>query len=147
MLRIKRVTNKVKTMSYCPKCGAKIEEEMSFCPKCGAPLKIAQGPAAPGAPTAPTRREYRRREKAEEKGEKHEKQEKGEKTEKGEAGFLAPLVGGLILIFLGVVWWLGLNKTFEWRMLWALFLVMVGIVVIIAAIYGAFVLRKRHPTP
>jgi hypothetical protein len=137
-------------MSYCPKCGSKIDEGMSFCPKCGAPVNIAQGPTAPGAPTAPTRREYRRREKDEEKsekGEKHEKEEKGEKGEKGEAGFLAPLVGGLILIFLGVLWWLGLNGMYDVRTLWALFLVMVGIVVIIAAIYGAFVLRKRHPTP
>ena len=137
-------------MSYCPKCGSKIDEGMSFCPKCGAPVNIAQGPTAPGAPTASTRREYRRREKDEEKsekGEKHEKEEKGEKGEKGEAGFLAPLVGGLILVFLGVVWWLSRTTNFDIRMLWALFLVMIGIVVIIAAIYGAFVLRKRHPTP
>jgi hypothetical protein len=137
-------------MSYCPKCGSKIDEGMSFCPNCGAPVNIAPGATAPSAPTAPTRREYRRREKEQEKGEKgekHEKEEKGEKGEKREGGFLAPLVGGLILVFLGVVWWLGLNGTFEWRTLWALFLVMVGIVIIIAAIYGAFVLRKRHPTP
>jgi hypothetical protein len=134
-------------MSYCPKCGAKIDEGMSFCPKCGAPLNIAQGPAAPSGPTVSTRREYRRREKEEEKGEKHEKHEKGEKGEKGEAGFIAPLVGGLILIFLGVVWWLGRTTNFDMRMLWAFFLVMVGIVVIIAAIFGAFVLRKRHPAP
>jgi hypothetical protein len=137
-------------MSYCPKCGAKIDEGMSFCPKCGAPLNIAQGPAAPSGPTAPTRREYRRREKEEEKGEKgekHEKHEKGEKGEKGEGGFIAPLIGGLILIFLGVVWWLNQTTNFDMRMLWAFFLVMVGIVIIIAAILGAFVLRKRHPTP
>jgi len=137
-------------MSYCPKCGSKIDEGMSFCPKCGAPVNIAQGPTAPGAPTAPTRREYRRREKDEEKGEKgekHEKEEKGEKGEKGEAGFLAPLVGGLILIFLGVAWWFSRTSGFDPRILWALFLVVVGIVIIIAAIYGAFVLRKRHPTP
>ncbi len=136
-------------MSYCPKCGSKIDAGMSFCPKCGAPVNIAQAPTAPGAPTAPTQREYRRREKDEknEKGEKHEKEEKDEKGEKGEAGFLAPLVGGLILIFLGVVWWLYLTGMFELRTLGALFLVLVGIVVIIAAVYGAFVLRKRHPTP
>ena len=134
-------------MSYCPKCGSKIDEGMSFCPNCGAPVNIAPGATAPSAPTAPTRKEYRRREKEQEKGEKHEKEEKGEKGEKREGGFLAPLVGGLILVFLGVVWWLGLNGTFECRTLWALFLVMVGIVIIIAAIYGAFVLRKRHPTP
>lgn len=138
-------------MSYCPKCGFKIDEQMTFCPNCGAPLRITPSPAAPGAPTPPpTPREYRRHEKEQEKGEKHEKQEKGEKgekREKGEGGFLAPLVGGLILIFLGVVWWLASTTNFDLRMLWALFLVMVGIVVIIAAIYGAFVLRKRHPTP
>lgn len=130
-------------MSYCQKCGSKVTEEMSFCPKCGAPVKIEP------APPVTTRREYRRREKEEEKGEKHEKQEKhekGEKGEKGEYGFLAPLVGGLILIFLGATWWLGMNKTLDWNMLWAFFLLMVGVVIILAAIYGAFVLRKRHPT-
>jgi hypothetical protein len=132
-------------MSYCPKCGAKITEEMSFCSKCGAPLKIEQAPPAP--PPVTTRREYRRHEKEQEKGEKHEKQEKGEKGEKHEYGFLGPLVGGLILIFLGVTWWLGMNQAFDWRLLWALFLLMVGIVIILAAVYGAFMLRKRHPVP
>ncbi len=57
------------------------------------------------------------------------------------------MVGGLILVFLGVVWSLGMNGMFEWRILWALFIVLVGIVIIIAAVYGALVLRKRHPTP
>ena len=130
-------------MSYCPKCGAPITEEMSFCSKCGAPLKIQQAPPPP--PT--TRREYRRREKDEEKREKHEKQEKGEKHEKGEYGFLGPLVGGLILIFLGLVWWLGMYHTFQWQVLWAFFLVLVGIIIIVAAAYGALVVRKRHPQP
>jgi hypothetical protein len=132
-------------MSNCPKCGAGITEEMSFCPKCGAPLKIEQVPPAP--PPVTTRREYRRREKEEEKGEKHEKQEKHEKGEKHEYGFLGPLVGGLILIFLGATWWLGMSQAFDWRLLWAFFLLMVGIVIILAAVYGAFVLRKRHPVP
>jgi len=139
-------------MSYCPKCGNKITEEMTFCPKCGAPLKMEQAPPAPPPTPAPatTRREYRRREKEEEKGEKHEKhekQEKGEKGEKHEYGFLGPLVGGLILIFLGAAWWLGMTQAFDLRLIWALFLLMVGIVIILAAVYGAFVLRKRHPVP
>lgn len=135
-------------MSNCPNCGAPISEEMSFCPKCGAPLKMQQASTPPPAPTA--RREYRRREKGEEKSEKHEKQEKqekGEKHEKGEYGFLGPLVGGLILVFLGLVWWLGMYRTFEWQFLWAFFLVLVGIIIIVAAAYGALVLRKRHPAP
>jgi hypothetical protein len=106
---------------------------------------MQQAATPPPAPT--TRREYRRREKGEEKSEKHEKQEKGEKHEKGEYGFLGPLVGGLILVFLGLVWWLGMYRTFEWRFLWAFFLVLVGLIIIIAAAYGALVLRKRHPAP
>jgi uncharacterized membrane protein YvbJ len=28
-------------MSYCSKCGNKVEESMTFCPNCGAPLKTA----------------------------------------------------------------------------------------------------------
>ncbi len=130
-------------MPTCAKCGAQVTEDMSFCAKCGAPVKIEQASAVTG------RREYRRREK-DEKGEKREKEEKGEKTEKkekGEYGFLAPLVGGLILIMLGITGWLSITQGFNWRVLWAFFLVMVGAVIIIAAIYGAFVLRKRHPQP
>lgn len=130
-------------MPTCTKCGAQVTQDMSFCAKCGAPVKIEQVSAVTG------RREYRRREKNE-KGEKREKEEKGEKTEKkekGEYGFLAPLVGGLILIMLGITWWLSITQGFNWRLLWAFFLVMVGAVIIIAAIYGAFVLRKRHPRP
>ncbi len=129
-------------MSNCPKCGAPITEEMSFCAKCGAAQKLQQAPPPPT-----TRGEYRRREKEEEKGEKREKQEKGEKHEKGEYGFLGPLVGGLILIFLGLVWWLGMFQTFQWQVLWAFFLVLVGIIIIVAAAYGALVLRRRHPAP
>jgi hypothetical protein len=125
-------------MSYCPKCGAKVTEEMSFCPKCGAPIKVEQ--AAP-AETRP--REYRRGEKAE-KGEKHEKGEKGEKRE---FGFLGPLIGGLILIFLGITFYLEITGIYERRMVWAFFFLLVGVIVIIAAVYGAFVLTRRHPKP
>ena len=28
-------------MSYCPKCGNKVDETMAFCPRCGASLKAA----------------------------------------------------------------------------------------------------------
>jgi uncharacterized membrane protein YvbJ len=128
-------------MSYCPKCGAKVTEEMSFCPKCGAPLEAAQAPAEPRL------REYRRGEKSE-KGEKAEKREKSEKTEKHELGFLGPLIGGLILIFLGIAAFIGVSYPhYGLRTFLAFFLLLIGVIVIVAAIYGAFVLRKRHPKP
>ena len=128
-------------MPYCPKCGAEITEEMTFCPKCGAPLKAAQAPAEP------TLREYRRGEKSE-KGEKAEKHEKGEKGEKHELGFLGPLIGGLILIFLGAAAFAGISYPhYDFRAFWAFFLLLIGVIVIVAAIYYAFVLAKRHPRP
>ena len=88
-------------MSYCPKCGNKVDETMVFCPRCGASLKSTQ--TGQPVPTQP----YRRNEKSE-KNEKQEKQtsrdrpEKGEKQEKGETGFIGFLIGGLILITFGL---------------------------------------------
>ena len=132
-------------MAQCPKCGSEVSEEMSFCPKCGAALKIQ--PPPPPAGTRPTR--YRKSEKSE-KDEKHEKDEKGEKGEKGEKqgyGFLGPLIGGLILVFLGVAFWLELTGVLSARYMWSFFLLLIGFVIIIAALYTAFVLTKRHPRP
>lgn len=91
-------------MSYCPKCGSKVEEEMSFCPKCGAPLKDQR-------PTVEAKTTYRRDEKAE----KAEKNEKAEKHEKHEYGFVGPLIGGLILIFIGAASYLEVTKMFDSR--------------------------------
>jgi len=117
-------------VSYCPKCGNKIEEEMSFCPKCGTPLKAQ--PASMGS--RPT---YRRDEKAE-KGEKTEKREKGEKHE---YGFLGPLIGGLILIFIGAASFLKIDSS----VIWAFFLVLIGVLIIVGAAYGYMMAARRHP--
>jgi pilus assembly protein TadC len=97
-------------------------------------------------PTETRSRQYRRNEKSE-KGEKREKEEKGEKGEKQGYGFLGPLIGGLILIFLGVTFWLELAGVISGAYVWSFFLLLVGIVIIIAALYTAFVLSKRHPRP
>ena len=128
-------------MAQCPKCGSQVGEEMSFCPKCGAPLKMQPPP-----PTEVPPRRYRRDEKSE-KDEKHEKQEKGEKGEKRGYGFMGPLIGGLILIFLGASFWLETTGTLDPRYVWSFFLLLVGIAVIIAALYVALVVSKRHPRP
>lgn len=137
MFKIHWQVDGVMNMANCPKCGAEVTEEMSFCSRCGAPLKIAQVPPPERKP-----REYRRGEKAE-KGEKHEK----EKGEKHEFGFLGPLIGGLILIFLGIASYVRLTGMYQEGVVWAFFFLLVGIVIIIAVLYGAFVLTKRHPRP
>lgn len=126
-------------MSFCPKCGSKIDENMMFCSKCGAALKPTQA----STESAPRTVVYRN-----EKNEKNEKQEKGEKTEKHEKrvyGFMGPLIGGLILILIGLTAYLELVNMVERRMLGALFFVIVGVAIIIGVAYGATLARKRHP--
>ena len=123
-------------MTYCPKCGTQVEENMTFCPRCGAPLKAEA-----------TVRAVQRNEKAEkqEKGEKQEKQEpeKSEKHEKGEFGFVGWLIGGLILIFLGLMSYLQMTGYSLWQFTWPFFFIGIGLIIIIGAVIAA----KRNPKP
>jgi F0F1-type ATP synthase assembly protein I len=106
---------------------------MEYCPKCGAPLKSA--------------RVYR---EAYEKYEKHEKQEKAEKAEKtekhekGEASRFWALIAGLIIIVLGAT---SLMATLFNIDSGPFFLIIVGILIIIFAIYGATRATRRSPRP
>lgn len=125
-------------MSYCPKCGNKVDDEMTFCPKCGAVLKAQQ--ASTGTWTQPTI--YGRHEKTEEKS---EKQEKNEKHEKHEYGFMGPLVGGLILLFIGLGLYMQAVGYVKTDVLWALFFVLVGVLIIAGGIYGVIMAERRHP--
>jgi len=131
-------------MSYCPKCGNKITEDMTFCPKCGAPLKAEQ------APTEAKPVVYRRDEKSEKDEGRHEKREKAEKSEKHEKrgyGFLGPLVGGLVLLVLGSALFLEIMGYTDRRFIWAFFFVIIGVIIIFGAIYGAVMASRRHPRP
>jgi predicted lipid-binding transport protein (Tim44 family) len=123
----------------CPKCGAEVNEDMSFCPKCGASLRIGQTPSAAALPRA-----HARDEKAE-KQEKEEKTEKTEKHEKGEYGLIGPLIGGLILIFLGIMAFLQLSGLLRGQAAGATFLLVIGTIIIVVAIYGAATATRRHP--
>jgi uncharacterized membrane protein YvbJ len=131
-------------MSYCPKCGNKVEENMTFCPRCGAPLK-AEAPVQ----AAPTRVSAPRRSEKSEKGEKQEKQEpeKGEKHEKGEYGFVGWLVGGLVLIIIGFFALLQFANIISSGIVGALVLLVIGVLIIIAAVYLTTMARKRSPPP
>jgi len=128
-------------MVYCPKCGTQVDENMTFCPRCGAPLKAE-------APVQAVRRDEKA--EKEEKGEKQEKQEpeKGEKYEKGEFNFIGWLIGGLILLAIGAMAFLNVYYNFvNLAVGWALFLLVIGIIIIVVAIYFATTVRKRTPKP
>jgi hypothetical protein len=134
-------------MSYCPKCGNKIEETMIFCPRCGASLK-----GTPTGQPVPSAQPYHGRDEKSEKNEKQEKNnrpERGEKQEKGEQGFIGYLIGGLILITLGLFSVLQLSNYFaaDPGQSWAIMLLIIGVIIIVGAIYVAMVARKRSPSP
>jgi len=130
-------------MSFCPKCGTKVSEEMSFCPKCGAALKVEQPPAE-AAPSAPYRAEKAEKHEKREKEEK-EKKEKTEKREKRELGYLGSLVGGLILVFVGLMFYLAVIEMFPVRAIWPFFIVIIGLVIVVGAVYAAMMASRRQP--
>ncbi|MCW4018221.1 MAG: zinc ribbon domain-containing protein [Candidatus Bathyarchaeota archaeon] len=133
-------------MPYCPKCGNEVDENMTFCPRCGAPLKMeAVRPTPPPS--------YHRNEKSEkdEKQEKNEpeKGEKGEKNEKGEHGYIGLLIGGIVIITFGLLaffratgYW-RINSAFEGPII----MLIIGVVIIIVAVYYSMTGRRRHPAP
>ena len=131
-------------MSFCPKCGKKTSEDMVFCPNCGAALKVGQ---AEPQPERVVRYRHEKEEKATEKREKHEKHEKYEVHEKREYGFLGPLIGGLILVFVGLSVYLSVEEAAPSlnAALWALFLIFVGVIIIAAAAYAVIMASRRHP--
>jgi uncharacterized membrane protein YvbJ len=136
-------------MPHCPKCDSEVDEKMVFCPKCGAPLRMEQ-PANLRDEWRTKRREWReqRREQRTQRrqAEKSEKEEKWEKKGKHEYMFLGPLIGGLALIILGVFLYF-LIVGFSVQLLGALFLVFVGVIIIVAALYSIFVAERRHLRP
>lgn len=135
-------------MPQCEKCGAKVKEDMSFCPNCGAPLKEAAAaapqPSAPAQAPAPKPATHVRYEKEE----KREKGEKREKHEKGEYGWIGPFVGGIVLIIIGLVSYFqvtGILSPVTQQILWAIFIVIVGLLLIFGAIYAMTTARRRYP--
>ena len=139
-------------MSYCPKCGSKVREGMNFCPKCGTVLKAEQLPAettaAPAPAPMPYRAEKAERHEKEEKEEKHEKQEKEEKGERREIrqlSYVGPLIGGVFLILFGFFLYLSVTGVLRLETFGAFFLVLIGVVIIVGAIYAAMTASRRHP--
>ncbi len=138
-------------MSYCPKCGNEVNENMVFCISCGASLKTSssdQPRQSSPTPAQPINR-------SDERSEKNEKQEqqhptKGEKHTKGEAGFIVYLIGGLILITVGLFSVLEISGYFnsaDSGQSWAIMLLIIGVIIIVGAIYVFVFARKHSPKP
>lgn len=121
---------------------------MAFCPRCGAPLGTAGAASAP--PPTYQRSEKSEKQEKQEKGEKQEKKEpeKGEKHEKGEFSFIGWLIGGLILIFIGSLYFLNLHfRLVNTATAWALFLLVIGVVIIVVGAYLGARARRQNPAP
>lgn len=120
--------------TFCHRCGAQLTPGASFCAKCGAPV-FSSTTSIPGTQQSQARRG--------EKSEKHEKQEKHEKGEKsGWRGMLGAVVAGLILMWLGVTFFLEQNGYLPSDIWWAYFVSGVGIVLILEGV--AFYSRGHY---
>jgi uncharacterized membrane protein YvbJ len=128
-------------MSYCPKCGNKVDDSMAFCPNCGASLRMETGTTPPYPP--PT---YRRDEKNE-KQEKNQRNEKSEKQEKGEYGFVSWLIGGIIVIAIGLFAFANAFGYITSAIQNAAILVVIGVVLILVAIWRSMSARRHFPPP
>jgi uncharacterized membrane protein YvbJ len=126
---------------YCPECGKEVSEEEKFCPNCGTNLRPERLPARPA------RAEKMEKREKEEKREKSEKTEKEEKHEKEEVSPVIPLAGGLIIVLIGAMFLLDSAGVLSLQEIWPYFVVIVGLIIIIAAIYGGMIAYKRSPKP
>ncbi len=112
----------------CAKCGASLAQGAVFCSSCGSPVS---GVAASVSAQAPP--PFTHRGEKQEKSEKGEKQEKHGKAEKGEDRGGA-VVGGLILVWLGISFYLQQISAIprvEW---WAYFLSGLGVILILQGV-------------
>jgi len=142
----------------CPKCASEVNEDMAFCPKCGASLKggtsrdfedwgkeFGDRMGRWGKDFGDRMSEHARTWE----GQRYEKEEKGEKYEAREWAyvgmFLGPLIGGLILIFLGVLFYLQITGHLKAEAVGAVFFIIIGVIILAAALYAAIIARRRHP--
>lgn len=88
-------------MSYCPKCGNKVDETLALCSVCGTSLKDSASPIQ-SPPSQPYPNEKIENDQKKEKPKKNQHLKKGERQERSDHGFISYLMGGLIFITIGV---------------------------------------------
>lgn len=128
-----QVDEGVNVLPYCPKCGSEVDESMVFCPKCGASLK---------AEKAAGWREQRRQWREQQKKARYERRQ-AEWHEKHEHAFIGPLIGGLVLIVLGFLFYLAATTSLNLQVVEAVFWIMIGLIILAVAIY-AYSTRTRY---
>ena len=118
---------------YCSYCGAPITEGSAYCSRCG--RSVAVGAAYATGQAMPPR-QRREKDEKDEKDEKGEKQEKGEKDEKGgKDNWITSLFGGLVLIWLGIVFAIAVSQpSVGWENWWNYFLAGLGIILVLEGI-------------
>jgi hypothetical protein len=124
---------------FCTKCGTQIPPGADFCPNCGtSAFTFSAGQGGASGPSGPYPYSGRRHEK-------QEKQEKQEKNEKGRGGDLTgAITGGLILIWLGLTFYLQENGYIASDNWWAYFLIGLGAILILQGVFR-YATRRRPP--
>ena len=103
-------------MVYCEECGTKNDDEAEYCSKCGNPLK--------GDKHHHRSHDYRKRQRDECFGLPH-------------GNIIGPIIFGVILILVGLSSVYGFDI---WQYIWPALIVIIGLLIIIGAIY-----RARRP--
>lgn len=129
--------------NFCSRCGAPLQAGALYCHNCGFAVPTQTSGAVPPPNMGPSTqqptdwREQRRQWRAQRRAERYEKYEKGEKhsekAEKGRTGggLIGPIIGGSILIWIGITFYLeqsGYLPSADW---WAYFLAGLGILIIV----------------
>lgn len=110
-------------MVYCPKCGAKNEDNTDFCVKCGASLQTG---------TVASRRYARRRAEQECFGLPH-------------GGAIAGILFGAIILIWGISMMLQqVGIISETLNLWYIIIIAIGVLIVAGAIYGITRSRKTN---
>jgi hypothetical protein len=129
---------------FCHNCGAPLVPGAAFCARCGTSLTATTATPPSPPPSAP-QPEYpyrRHRHEKQEKQEKYEKNEKGEKGGRG-TGIIGPLTGGLILIWLGITFYLQQANVVPFNQnWWAYFISGIGAILILQGIL-LFAMHRR----
>jgi len=100
-------------MVYCHNCGTKNEDDVEYCSKCGTLLK------------EDVERRYRP---------KHRQRQRDECFGLPHGNMILPIIIGVILILAGLSSIYGFEF---WQYLWPVIIVLIGLLIIVGAIYGA----------
>ena len=129
-------------MPYCLKCGTKVDDTNTFCPSCGTRLK--DPPAATAASPVPNPEVKPEEKKEPEKPKETQEPPLLKKPQRPDHGFIKYLAAGLILVTLGVSMILELtNPELATGEYLAIMLFIIGMIVILSAVYAAFSGRKH----